>query len=224
MIIYFELYPHHGEKNIILSDIYLWHFYLTFIFDIYIWHSSLTFISDTYLWPLYLTLTFINDIYIWRLYLILQLIFDISVWHLYLTFISGIHLWHLYLTFIFDLYIWHLWGRAGHRREERRVEVRSGRCLSSSPPPWPSPLSPSSWSVSSSSTACILVQNMCSPYVKSFGNTEWHLNLTLAPDISRCLLRKVVHYRFQTAWTFSVILIWNEELVLGARFQTNPTA
>ena len=69
-IIYFELYPHHGGKKNIESDIYIWHLYLTITFDIYIWHLSLTFISDISIWHLYLTFTF--DIYIWHLYLALN--------------------------------------------------------------------------------------------------------------------------------------------------------
>ena len=68
-MIYFELYPHLGEKKTklnltIISDIYIWQLHLTSISDIYIWQLHLAFISDIYLWRLYLT--FLFDIYIWH--------------------------------------------------------------------------------------------------------------------------------------------------------------
>ena len=95
-IIYFELYPHLGEKKTKLN--------LTIISDIYIWQLHLTFITDIYIWQLHLA--FISDIYLWRLYL--TFLFDIYIWHFYLTFISDIYLWRLHLTFLFDIYVWHV--------------------------------------------------------------------------------------------------------------------
>ena len=94
-----------------ISDNYIWHLYLTFIFDIHIWH--LTFISDIYIWHLHLTLISNIATYLWHLYL--AFIFDVYIWHLYLTFIFDIatYIWHFYLTFIYDIYIWHLYLACG---------------------------------------------------------------------------------------------------------------